>query len=130
MTIILQISELFQKARSEVFLLYIFIYNNFVKPPTEEVSRMCCVKTGDDIKCVQDVQNLITGVILRQRHTFNREYLLKATKFYMPQDEKVAASIASDDDISEMIDETLAILHSNGFVVCIDGKYHNARSLL
>ena len=91
---------------------------------------MCCVKTGDDIKCVQDVQNLITGVILRQRHSFNREYLLKATKFYMPQDEKVAASIASDDDISEMIDETLAILHSNGFVVCIDGKYHNARSLL
>lgn len=91
---------------------------------------MCCVKTGDEITCIQDVQNLITGVILRQRHTFNKEYLLKATKFYMPQDEKVAASIASDDDICEMIDETLAILHRNGFVVCVDGKYHNASCMV
>ena len=38
---------------------------------------MAYVRRGNDIRNIQDVQNLITAVILRQRNCYTKEYLLK-----------------------------------------------------
>lgn len=86
---------------------------------------MAYVRRGNDIRNIQDVQNLITAVILRQRNCYTKDYLLRAVAYYMPSDKAVADAIASEETISSMIDDTLDILHRNNHVVRLDGIYHN-----
>ena len=73
---------------------------------------MCKVKVKDDIISEQDVQNLITAIVLRQKGRYTRKYLLKATKYYLPDPQ--VRSVVDDKKVKAMIDDTLSVLHRNG----------------
>ena len=85
---------------------------------------MCRVKLKDDIQTKQDVQNLITAIILRQRGQYNKMYLNAAVDYYLPTKRKVV----TDREKIKMIDHTLAILRQNGVVSIFDGKYYTSTS--
>ena len=82
---------------------------------------MCKVKTGDEIYTEQDVQNLITAVILRQRGKYTKQYLIKAVKIYLPAPE--VRAIVDDHQLKGMIDNTLAALLKAGKVRQQNGVY-------
>ena len=85
---------------------------------------MCRVKTGNEIHTEQDVQNLVTAIILRQRGRYTKPYLVKATKKYLPAPE--VRVVVDDNQVKGMIDNTLAVLHKVGKVRQRNGIYYPA----
>ena len=82
---------------------------------------MCRVKLRNEIKSEQDVQNLITAIILRQRGLYTKDYLVAATEHYLPdRTERVVVSTMA---VKDMIDNTLSIFRANGKVTCDNGQY-------
>lgn len=75
---------------------------------------MCRVKIKNEIVSEQDVQNLITAIVLRQEGRYTRKYLLIATKQFLP--DPVVRVVVDDRQIKSMIDDTLSIFHRNGRV--------------
>ena len=82
---------------------------------------MCNIKVRNEIRSKQDVQNLITAIILRQKGVYTKKYLVKATNYYLP-DPKVRV-VVDPIKVEGMIDETLAVFRKNGKVKSCDGKY-------
>lgn len=80
---------------------------------------MCKIKVKNDIKTEQDVQNLITAIILRQRGLYTKKYLLRATQYYLPD----TREIVNEKQVKNMIDDTLSILHKCGKVNYSNGGF-------
>lgn len=86
---------------------------------------MCKVKTGKRILNSQDVQNLVTGIILRQMCSFQRDELLEAVEHYMK------GSPIQDDhkQIKEIIDRTLMTCISNDWLFYKRGCFFPRQSM-
>lgn len=83
---------------------------------------MCYVRICNDIRTEQDVQNLITAIVLRQKDKYTRPYLIKATKHYLP--DPTVRVVVDEKKIKEMIDNTLMVLRKNGKVRCQVGTFY------
>lgn len=80
---------------------------------------MCQVKTGAKIRNMQDVQNLVTGIIFRQNCEFGRTELLNAVNYNMqgsPISEK-------HEDIENIVDYSLHIALENDWLVRNEKMY-------
>lgn len=80
------------------------------------------IKIGNDIHNEQDVQNLITAIILRQRGEFTKQYLIKTVKHFLP-----AFEIVNDNQIKEMINDTLIMLSKYGKIRHQNGSYYSVK---
>lgn len=80
---------------------------------------MCRIKQGKAITNIEDIRNLITGIILRQRKEFYRDDIVNATNHYL----QGSSVKLKDTDIKNMIDDSLDIFGRNGEVKCKNGKY-------
>lgn len=80
---------------------------------------MCHVKTNENIVTKQDLQNLITGIILRQQGMFTEKYLKKATDFFMMGSPLAVA----ESEIEDMIGNTLNVLRWSGKTMYHAGVY-------
>ncbi len=84
---------------------------------------MCKVKTGRAVLNLQDVQNLVTGIIFRQESSFRRDELLDAVKHYM-----VGSPMQRDQQkIAKIVDMTLMTSISNEWLTCQYGSYYPQR---
>lgn len=73
---------------------------------------MCKVKTGKAVLNLQDVQNLVTGIIFRQVYSFRTDELLEAVNHYMN-----GSPIQNNQkEIKEIIDTTLMTCISNDWL--------------
>lgn len=80
---------------------------------------MCKVKTGRNVCTNQDVQNLVTSVILRQKCNFNRDAIIEQIENRL-QDSEVQLA---ERQVEKMVSNTLGILECNGVVGVRDGMY-------
>ena len=83
---------------------------------------MCMVKVRNEINTEQDVQNLITAIILRQKGKYTKKYLIKATKHYLPDPQ--IKTVVNDKKIKGMIDNTLATFHRIGKIKNFENIYY------
>lgn len=80
---------------------------------------MCKVKSGRAISNNEDIRNLITGVILRQRNEYGRDQILSTVMYYLN-----GANMAVDYiDVSKLVDNGLDVLGRSGEVSCWNGLY-------
>lgn len=83
---------------------------------------MCYIKINDEITSKEDVRNLITGIILRQRNAYKKDDILESVLFYSK-----GSSIEIDkNDILQLIDTSLDVFKRNGEVNCWNGIYRTA----
>lgn len=80
---------------------------------------MCKVKTGVAVYDLQDVQNLVTGIVFRQMSGFCRDDLLSAVRKYM-QGSPVENQHYK---IEYVVDSTLSICVSNNWLTCRHDTY-------
>jgi hypothetical protein len=79
---------------------------------------MCKVKTGEDVHNLQDVQNLVTGIIFRQICSFKRGELLRAVDHYM-----TGSPIRNDYKVESIVDTTLMTCISNDWLLYRRGSF-------
>ena len=80
---------------------------------------MCKVKTGKAVLNLQDVQNLVTGIIFRQVYSFQREELLEAVIHYMDE-----SPLQNDQqNIKKIVDTTLMTCISNDWLTYQQGSF-------
>lgn len=80
---------------------------------------MCKVKTGKAVLNLQDVQNLVTGIIFRQVYSFQREELLEAVIHYMDE-----SPLQNDQqNIKKIVDATLMTCISNDWLTYQQGSF-------
>lgn len=84
---------------------------------------MCNVKTGKAVLNLQDVQNLVTGIVFRQVCSFNRGELLKAVNHYM-----AGSPVKNDPKIEAIVDATLMTCISNDWLLYQRGYFHPQRT--
>lgn len=80
---------------------------------------MSKVKSGAAIRNLQDVQNLITGIIFRQQQEFRIENILDLVEYYM----QGSALNIQNQQLYKMIDDNLDVLYIRNKVRCRDGYY-------
>lgn len=80
---------------------------------------MCKVKTGADVYDLQDVQNLVTGIVFRQTIGFRRDDLLSAVRKYM-QGSPVEHQHYK---IEYIVDSTLSTCVYNNWLTCRRDTY-------
>ena len=80
---------------------------------------MCKVKSGAKIKNQQDVQNLVIGIIFRQRAAYQIDNILSIVLYYM----KNSQYEISVDDLYDTIADTLDMLRVRNRVKCRNGIY-------
>lgn len=80
---------------------------------------MANVKTGKDIVNIQDVQNLVIGVINRQEKMFLKNDIFVMVKHYMHD----SSFTVSDEDIEKIIGENLDYLYRKTMLDCKNGYY-------
>ena len=80
---------------------------------------MCYVKQGKEVTSEEDIRNLITGVILRQRTIYRKENALATVLAHL----KDAAVEIEKDNVLRLLDDGLDILGRNGEVSCWNGVY-------
>lgn len=80
---------------------------------------MSKVKHGKDIVNIQDVQNLVIGVINRQEKSFLKNDVFVTVKHYM-RDSDFAVS---DEEIEKIISENLDYLYRKAMLDCVNGYY-------
>lgn len=85
---------------------------------------MCKVKSGSNLRTESDLQNLITGIILRQQHSYFESDIISAVEYHCGGNQ-----IVSQQRLQEMIQETLDILSQYMKIDCIDGLYTPKRLL-
>ena len=83
---------------------------------------MCKVKTGEAVLNLQDVQNLVTGIVFRQVCPFKRGELLKAVDHYM-----VGSPIKYDHNVEHIVDATLMTCISNDWLLYQRGAFFPQR---
>lgn len=80
---------------------------------------MCKVRSGAKIRNQQDVQNLVTGIIFRQRGAYRINDILKIVLPYM----KGSQYKISEDDLYCIIADTLDMLCIRSRIKCKNGIY-------
>lgn len=81
---------------------------------------MAIVKYGADIKNKGDLQNLITGLILRMRKPYTLAYMvILVGKYNKGSEVKISMR-----ELTEMVEETLDLFQRNDIVRCMDGEYN------
>lgn len=86
---------------------------------------MCKVKTGKAVLNLQDVQNLVTGIIFRQIYSFQSEELLEAVIHYMNE-----SPIQNDQqNIKKIVDTTLMTCISNDWLTYRQGSFIPSRTV-
>ncbi len=80
---------------------------------------MCHVKTNEKIVTKQDLQNLITGIILRQQGSFTKKYVRTTTNYYMQGSNLNLAK----NELDDMIIGTLDVLERTGKTTYNAGIY-------
>lgn len=85
---------------------------------------MCKVKTGKAVQNLQDVQNLVTGIIFRQVYSFRTEELLETVEHYMNE-----SPIQNNQrGIQKIIDATLMTCISNDWLTYRQGLFYPSQS--
>ncbi len=80
---------------------------------------MANVKYGADIKNNGDLQNLITGLILRMRKPYTLSSMVNlVAKFNKGSEVKITKR-----ELTQMVEETLDLFQRNDLVSCMDGEY-------
>lgn len=79
---------------------------------------MCKVKSGSNLKTESDVQNLITGIILRQQQSYQQSDIFQAVEYYFDGNQ-----IVSQNKVKGMINDTLSLFFQYRMVDCVDGQY-------
>lgn len=74
---------------------------------------MCMVKTGATVCNLQDVQNLVTGIIFRQLHGFRRDELVFAVNHYLSGSPMRNES----SKVENIIDSTLTVCVCNDWLL-------------
>ena len=80
---------------------------------------MCKVKSGVQIKNQQDVQNLVIGIIFRQRMPYRIHDILNIVLYYT----KNSQYNISEDDLYYTISDTLDMLYDRNRIKCENGIY-------
>lgn len=80
---------------------------------------MCYVKQGKEVTSEEDIRNLITGIILRQKNAYRKEDVLATVLAYL----KDATVKVEEENVSKLLDDGLDILGRNGEVSCWNGVY-------
>lgn len=83
---------------------------------------MCQVKTGESILNLQDVQNLVTGIVFRQVCSFKRGELLRAVDHYMIGS-PIRSDHRNDHKIKAIVDATLMTCISNDWLIYQRGSF-------
>lgn len=83
---------------------------------------MCKIKSGKAIHNNEDIRNLITGVILRQRKEYRKDHIVSTVLYYLDG----TNLIVDKGNVSRLIDNGLDILGRNGEVTCWNGVYRTA----
>lgn len=79
---------------------------------------MCKVKTGEAVINLQDVQNLVTGIVFRQVCSFRRDELMEAVDHYM-----TGSPISNDHKIEAIVNSTLMTCISNDWLLYQRGSF-------
>lgn len=79
---------------------------------------MANVKYGVEIKTKSDLQNLITGLILRSTNYRNKDILNLTKKYFIGSKLEI-----SDNEIIKMVDDTLDLFQRYDIVTCANGQY-------
>lgn len=85
---------------------------------------MCKVKSGSNLRTESDLQNLITGIILRQQHSYVESDIINTVEYHCSGNR-----IVSQRRLQEMIQETLDIFSQYMKIDCTDGLYTPKRLL-
>lgn len=80
---------------------------------------MCYVKQGKEVTSEEDIRNLITGIILRQKNAYRKENVLASVLEHL----KDATVEVEKDNVSRFLDDGLDVLGRNGEVSCWNGVY-------
>lgn len=80
---------------------------------------MCNVKSGNALKNLQDVQNLVIGIINRQRKRYVKEDIYEAVAYHT----RGANVEINQDKLKDMIDDNLAFMYRKGMVDCRWGYF-------
>lgn len=80
---------------------------------------MCKVKSGTQIKNRQDIQNLVIGIIFRQRMAYRIDDILNIVLYYTGNSQY---SI-SEEDLYDNIADTLDMLCVRNRIKCKNGVY-------
>lgn len=86
---------------------------------------MCKVKTGERVEKRQDLQNLVTSVILRSGRDFNENVIYASVKH------KLKKSNYGNDEvmIKAMIKSTCRVMENNDCLIYKNGNYHMQEAL-
>lgn len=80
---------------------------------------MCRIKYGKAISNNEDVRNLITGIILRQKKEYHKDNIVNAVWEYLN-----GSSISiSRNEVNYLVDNSLDVFRRNDEVVCKNGRY-------
>lgn len=86
---------------------------------------MCKVKTGKAVLNLQDVQNLVTGIIFRQVYSFRTDELLEAVNYYMNE----SPIQNNHGGIKKIVDSTLMTCISNDWLTYQRGSFYPSRTI-
>lgn len=80
---------------------------------------MCKVKSGTQIKNQQDIQNLVVGIIFRQRVAYRIDDILNIVLYHT----KNSQYCVSEEDLYYNISDTLDMLCTRNRIRCKNGVY-------
>ena len=80
---------------------------------------MCRIKYGKAISNNEDVRNLITGVILRQRKEYCKDNIVNTVLGYLDG----SPVVISKNEINRLVDNSLDVFGRNNEVICKNGRY-------
>lgn len=81
---------------------------------------MCRIKAGNRIHTKEDMVNLITAILLRQRKEFDIPLIVDLVQYHM----KGAVYQISRKGLEKVISEDIDVLKRNNVVKCKDGIYY------
>lgn len=80
---------------------------------------MCYIKYGKDIETREDVRNLITGLVLRQRSEYDKTHIINQVNKYMSG----SRYTMTPRELDRMVADSLDIFRRNHVIRCWTGKY-------
>ena len=80
---------------------------------------MSKVKCGAEICNIEDVKNLIIGIIFRQKKNYAKEDVIGMVTHYL-QDSLL---VTNENTVNDLVESSLDLLQRNGDVICENGIY-------
>ena len=80
---------------------------------------MCRIKYGKAISNNEDVRNLITGIILRQRKEYYKDNIVNVGWGYLDG----SSVTISRNELNHLVDSSLDVFGRNNEVICKNGRY-------